>query len=189
MKCTSCKQGRLIPGYLDNLFPAHNCDNCGGHWVMLDDYLRWREHAKPEELEVLEDISFTEEAESAEETKRALLCPVTGTIMLKYRISRENSHRIDLSPSINGIWLDKGEWELLKTEGLAGFLNKIFTAPWQRNIKEQNAAAVLGASYENVFGDEDYQKLKEIRAWLDEKEERNRMVAYLAAIDPYSAIR
>ena len=78
---------------------------------------------------------------------------------------------------------------MIKAEGLSGSLNKIFTAPWQRNIKEQNAADVLDASYRNQLGDEDYEKLKEMRAWLDDKEKRNIMVAYLAARDPLSAIR
>jgi Zn-finger nucleic acid-binding protein len=178
-----------MPGYLDDLFPSHNCNHCGGHWVMLEDYLQWREHADDKDLELVEGVSVNEEQDEAQETKRALLCPVTGSIMLKYRISKDTSHRIDLSPSINGIWLDKGEWQLLKSNHLAGSLNKIFTAPWQRNIKEQNAAQVLEGRYQEQFGDEDYAKLKEIRNWLEDKKNRNLMVAYLAAKEPYSAIR
>ena len=189
MNCTSCKKGKLQPGYLDDLFPAHNCNNCGGNWIKLEDYLRWRETAAPELLTQPEGVNVSEMEAEADETKRAVMCPVHGTIMLKYRISKDHSHRIDINPAINAIWLDKGEWALIKAEGLSGSLNKIFTAPWQRNIKEQNAADVLDASYRNQLGDEDYEKLKEMRAWLDDKEKRNIMVAYLAARDPLSAIR
>jgi Zn-finger nucleic acid-binding protein len=188
MKCTSCKQGKLIPGYLDDLFPSHNCDNCGGNWVYLQDYLRWLEYASPIDIAEAESATISEDVQ-AQETKGAMLCPKTGTIMLKYRISLANEHRIDLSPSINGIWMDKGEWDLIKTEGLAGSLNKIFTAPWQRELKEKNATAVFSASYRNQFGDEKYQKIQEIKTWLDEQDDRNSLLAYLAARDPYSAIR
>ncbi|MFT4929026.1 MAG: hypothetical protein ACI8WB_005153, partial [Phenylobacterium sp.] len=44
-------------------------------------------------------------------------------------------------------------------------------------------------SYLNQFGEEKYHKLKEFKIWLDEQEDRNSLVAYLAAHDPYSAIR
>jgi Zn-finger nucleic acid-binding protein len=148
MKCTSCKQGTLSHGYLDDLFPSHNCDHCGGNWVMLSDYLHWLEYAKETDLAQPDNVQVNEETQT-QETKRAMLCPVTGAIMLKYRISKDNSHRIDLSPSVSGIWMDKGEWALIKSEGLAGCLNKIFTIGWQKDIKEQNAAAVLDASYRN----------------------------------------
>lgn len=192
MKCTSCKNGDLIPGYLDDLFLSHNCDNCGGHWIYLHDYLHWREYASPEDIDEAEHTNISEESgeeTTAEETKQAMLCPKTGNIMLKYRISKDTEHRIDLSPGINGIWMDKGEWSLIKSAGLAGSLNKIFTAPWQRHIKEQNAAEVLRSNYLHHFGEERYLKLKEIKSWLDQQADRNLLVAYLAAKDPYSAIR
>jgi len=55
-----------------------------------------------------------------DESKQAILCPVTGTIMRKLRLSTSTAHRIDYSASVGGVWLDKGEWDLLKKEGLAG---------------------------------------------------------------------
>lgn len=191
MKCTSCKIGRLQPGYLDNLFPAHTCDHCGGHYVMLDDYLKWLEHTDDEIINQAQANSHELELvqEQATETKRALICPMHGNIMLKYRISKDTSHRIDINPATNGIWLDKGEWALIKSHGLAGCLNKIFTAPWQKDIKEQSAAEVLAGNYLEQFGEQDYQKIKEIRKWLDGNPKRNLLVAYLAAKEPYSAIR
>ena len=191
MKCTSCKIGRLLPGYLDDLFPAHNCDHCGGSYIMLDDYLKWLEHADQQTLAAAQtnDQKLAIELEQVTETKRALLCPIHGNIMLKYRISTDTDHRIDINPATNGIWLDKGEWALIKSQGLAGCLNKIFTAPWQRHIKEKNAANVLDANYLEQFGEQDYEKIKDIRKWLDNHPKRNLLVAYLAATEPYSALR
>ena len=188
MKCTSCKTGDLQPGYLDDLFPAHNCNHCGGSYVMLDDYLKWLEYAKPQDLnDPL--VSVEAVADEAEDTKRAMLCPVYGTIMLKYRISKDSSHRIDINPATNGIWIDKGEWALIKAQGLAGSLNKIFTVPWQKEIKEQNAKDVLENKYLEQFGEQDYNQVKQMRQWLDKHPQRNLLVAYLAAKEPYSAIR
>ncbi|MFT5611914.1 MAG: Zn-finger nucleic acid-binding protein [Arenicella sp.] len=57
-----------------------------------------------------------------------MVCPVSGRLMTKYRISKDIDHRLDLSPTASVIWMDKGEWGLLKEKGLAGKLNQIFTA-------------------------------------------------------------
>ena len=112
MKCTSCKQGTLAPAYLDCLFPCHTCSHCAGNLVMLSDYLHW--------LEDNENPDFVKASDAlvqAEETSSAMLCPETEAVMLKYKISRSSEHRLDLSPAINAVRLDKGEWDLLKQEG------------------------------------------------------------------------
>ena len=45
MQCTACKQGRLVPSFLDTLFRCHTCDHCGGNWVLIEDYVAWlRDH-------------------------------------------------------------------------------------------------------------------------------------------------
>jgi len=43
MKCTSCKQGRLLPSLLEGEFRAHTCSNCSGHWILIEDYVSWKE--------------------------------------------------------------------------------------------------------------------------------------------------
>jgi len=179
MKCTSCNQGALNPAYLENLFPCHTCSNCGGNLVMLSDYLRWAKDNKDTEF-----VSDNTKAVEADETGKAMICPKTGKLMTKYRISKDSDHRLDLSPLISAIWLDKGEWELLKQSGLAGCLNNIFTDHWQREIHSDQAADVLTALYERKFGD-DYQLIKDFRAMLNKMESRSEVIAYLIADDPY----
>jgi Zn-finger nucleic acid-binding protein len=115
-----------------------------------------------------------------------MLCPKTGRLMLKYRISKNTTHKLDLSPEVNGIWLDKGEWELLKQEGLASRLNAVFTEPWQQNIRTQKTKDVLEALYTNEFGDEGYQKIRAIREWLNRQPNKEQFLAYLLAEAPYS---
>ena len=41
--------------------------------------------------------------------------------------------------------------------------------------------------YIKKFGLEDYEKIKEIRAWLNSKDNRAELRAYLLAEDPYAA--
>ncbi|KPJ92532.1 MAG: hypothetical protein AMJ53_09190 [Gammaproteobacteria bacterium SG8_11] len=182
MKCTSCRQGVLKPAYLDDLFPCYTCSHCGGNWIYLRDYLRW--------LEKNEDLVVNEQSDAElviNETKGVMTCPKTGKLMLKYRISKDQDHMLDLSPDINGIWMDKGEWSLLKNAGLARHLNSIFTEPWQRKIRQSKTKQTLEALYIEEFGEEDYKRLKEIRNWIYGKANKAEYLAYLLAEKPYSA--
>lgn len=148
---------------------------------MLTDYLRWKDQlTQPLQCSVGGEVEV-------QETKSALICPVSGVLMIKYRISGQTPHRIDLSHSVNGIWLDKGEWELLKQEGLVDKLNHIFTDPWQNKLRAEQTKETLGAVYAKQFGDADYTKLKEIREWLQQNPKKAYMLAYLVAENPYSA--
>ncbi|WP_245556355.1 TFIIB-type zinc ribbon-containing protein [Algicola sagamiensis] len=107
--------------------------------------------------------------------------------MRKLRISAQHAHRLDYSNSVGGIWLDKGEWELLKAEGLAGSLNAIVTQTWQNKIRQETALNNFVEIYESKFGKETYKKAKEIRQWLQSQPQKADLRAYLLAEDPYSA--
>lgn len=179
MRCTSCKKGTLQPSFIDKLFRGHTCDNCGGNWILIEDYVSWKERNP--------DYEFSEvEVQDADESSSALLCPMTGKIMRKLRISKDSVHRLDYSVRVGGVWLDKGEWSMLKAEGLAGSLNGILTQQWQNKIKEERTEATFDALYLSKFGEQDYAKAKEIRAWLQDHPLRADLRSFLFADDPYS---
>ncbi|MBK5145739.1 zf-TFIIB domain-containing protein [Budviciaceae bacterium BWR-B9] len=183
MQCPKCQTDTLQSAALDELIPCQICKSCEGVWLMLEDYLNHKN-----QLQVSDASSEGVVVESGE-TRSALLCPVTGTLMLKFRISKDTDHRLDLSPKINGIWMDKGEWELLKAHGLAGKLNTIFTDVWQRQIRESAAKEQFDELYLERFGESDYQKIKSIREWLHQHPQKDRLKAFLLADDPWSAIK
>jgi len=180
MKCTSCQQGNLIPSFIEGLFRAHTCSSCEGNWILIEDYVAWKERHPEYEFDARINCEI-------DETKQALLCPVTGSIMRKLRLSNTTEHRIDYSASVGGVWLDKGEWELLKQEKLAGSLNAVLTAYWQRNVRMNSTKDNFVEIYKDKFGEEHYQKIKEIRAWLSSQPNKHDLKAYLLAEDPYSA--
>ncbi len=180
MKCTSCNSGQLSPSFMDGQFRSHTCSNCDGNWILVEDYIYWKER----------NPQFSFRAGStyeAEDTKTAMLCPVTGLIMRKLRLSNNTVHRLDYSASVGGIWLDKGEWELLKDEGLAGSLNSVLTAHWQRNIRIDSTKDNFSEIYKEKFGQVSYDKVKELREWLSQQPNKADLRAYLLADDPYSA--
>lgn len=185
MNCTSCKNGALIPSFIEGQFRSHTCSNCQGNWILIEDYVSWKE--RNADYQFSEDITM-EESEITD-SKKALLCPASGTIMRKFRISSTNVHKLDYSSVVGGLWLDKGEWELLKSDGLAGCLNAMVTQSWQRNIRLNNAQQNFAEIYKDKFGANNYLKLAEIRMWLDSQDQKSDMRAYLLAEDPYSAVK
>ncbi|WP_445355306.1 hypothetical protein ACJJI5_00975 [Microbulbifer sp. EKSA008] len=185
-RCTSCKDGVLKPGSIEELFRGYTCSSCEGNWILIEDYLSWKrqnpEYKFPEDISNLNDVV-------AEDTKRAILCPVSGSIMQKIKIIASSEHRIDYSTVVGGVWLDKGEWDLLKAEGLAGSLNFLVTHEWQKKIRENKAQETFSEMYRSKFGDDLYDKAKEVRKWLNSTEQKADVLAYLNAEDPYSAER
>ncbi|MCP4320504.1 MAG: hypothetical protein GY951_16655 [Psychromonas sp.] len=183
MNCTSCNKGILKPTFLEVEFRAHTCDSCAGNWILIEDYVSWKE--RNADYPFSEKLSFEEN--EITDSKKALICPSSGTIMRKFRISATNEHRIDYSARVAGVWLDKGEWELLKREGLAGCLNSMLTNHWQAKIKQTNAAENFSDIYLSKFGADNYQKAKEFREWLTNHELKSDLRAYILAEDPYAA--
>ncbi|MDO6705534.1 zf-TFIIB domain-containing protein [Photobacterium sp. 1_MG-2023] len=182
MKCTSCKQGHLTPSFIEGQFRAHTCSSCEGNWILIEDFVAWKD--RNPDYQFSEQIDFEQESQ---DTKKALLCPVTGTIMNKFRISAQNDHRVDYSAAVGGLWLDRGEWELLKSEGLAGTLNAVVTKHWQHQIREQSTQHNFRDIYQDKFGAENYAKVKAFREWLQSQPQKADLRAYLLAEDPYSA--
>lgn len=185
MLCTGCETGTLFPSFIEGLFKAHTCSDCGGDWVLIQDYAAWRE--RHIDYEFAKDIHF-EEINIAD-TKDAMLCPYTQTIMRKFKISATSTHRLDYSAAVGGLWLDKGEWELLVSGGLAGSLNGLVTDAWQRKIRQTSAKDSFVDIYHDKFGNDVYTKIKEIREWLNNQPQKADLRAYLLAEDPYSAKR
>jgi len=178
MKCTSCGIGTLSSAYLESLLPCYQCSHCGGNLFMMRDYLRWKDNNP--ELDSNSDSTSVE----LQETEKAMICPKSDGLMTKYRIASDTDHRLDLSASIGAVWLDKGEWELLKQKGLLGSVNTIFTDHWQHEIRSQESADILSSMYQRKFGDH-YEKIKSFRELVNQMDSKSEVIAYLLADDPY----
>ncbi|WP_087018509.1 zf-TFIIB domain-containing protein [Thaumasiovibrio subtropicus] len=185
MKCPQCREGQLMPNFIDAQFRAHQCDSCRGDWILIEDFVTWREHNPDYEFAPM----FNVEEDEIDDTTKAMMCPATGTFMRKFRITAQSGHRLDYSSAVGGIWLDNGEWELLKKEGVAGRLNAIVTNSWQQKLRETSAQESFSDIYHAKFGQDDYSKLRDIREWLATHPQKADLRAYLLAEDPYSAER
>jgi Zn-finger nucleic acid-binding protein len=183
MNCPVCKTTELISTELDQNLTGHNCPNCGGNWIRGAEYWKWLERHRSDLAERL----LENESLSLAEPGLPIDCPECRFRMIKYLIGRGLSFSLDHCQGCKGIWLDRNEWEALKKRNLHDDLNEIFTSFWQNEAQREARKKRMQGIYTSRFGADDYAEIKRIRWWLDEKTNREELLAYLTDRDPYAA--
>lgn len=181
MKCPNCDDTTLKPNKLEEHLPSLICDSCGGTCLSLIAYREWRDTHPT----IGDNLDSTDDDIIVDETRRASICPKCSRIMIKYRYMTDKNHGLDLCSHCDEIWLDQGEWTLLKQHDLHGNLPEIFTEPWQRNLKSKISKSRFEEIYEQRFGQTDYQRIKEIREWIKINPKKVDLLCYLNNEDPY----
>lgn len=173
MKCPQCKGYELEPKELEPGLIVGACSKCSGTLVSLMNYRFWADQQHHQASGSSDDIVETQDNSIAQ------VCPKCSKLMTKFQIGHESSNRVDLCTGCDEVWLDKGEWTLLKKLDLADKLPRIFTDAWQRNIRLKRQEKLHKQRYENLLGKDDFSKLDEFKQWLDQHPEKNQIKQYL----------
>lgn len=181
MECPVCKTHNLKPAHLEKNLLANGCQQCGGHWISYQNYWTWLEQQAPD----LPEKPFAEVSFNVDDTREASLCPDCGRILLKYRVGHGIDFFLDHCNGCGGIWLDKNEWEVLKSRNLHDRLHRIFTTSWQKQIRAEEMKIKLENFYAHKFGEKDYRELKRIKRWIDRHHQRKALLVYLNDESPY----
>jgi Zn-finger nucleic acid-binding protein len=142
---------------------VYECPRSGGRWIPLRAYLAWREHQAPGAAPVSDGPIPALEDDSKRPT---LVCPESGRLLLRYRVGHGLPFHIDRSPATGGVWLDKGEWEALRSKGLHAALHLIFTAAYQRQARSADYDQTLTKTYQERIGAADFATVAEFASWL-----------------------
>jgi Zn-finger nucleic acid-binding protein len=136
-------------------------------------YREWAEsHIQP-------NSSSIPRLDEIEDTSKALVCPKCSKIMLKFRIAGETKNKVDVCQHCDEAWLDEGEWELLGSLDIQHKLNAIFTEPWQRNIREENAKKAHEKRFEEILGVEEYSRLTDTKKWIYGHQNKEDIIRYI----------
>ena len=181
MNCPVCKTVALQESALEPDLLAQTCATCGGHWLTATAYEDWLSTAGSGETAA--DTS-TEPTEPVD-TPQAKLCPSCKRILARQKVGHGLTFGIDHCGACNGVWLDPGEWESLRFHGLHRLLHRIATAPWQREVWQEEHRKARQALYTERLGESDYAEIQKIRGWLSDHPHRAMLLAYLIADDPY----
>lgn len=153
------------------------CPKSGGLWIPLQSYTAWHENHPSRQS----DPSATSKAPVVADDagRRVLICPESGRLLLRYRVGHGLPFHIDRSPVTGGIWLDRGEWEALKSKGLHTSLHLIFTAAYQRQVRSTEYDQSLNDTFRDRIGPEDFLKACDFVAWLCNHPKRRDICCFL----------
>lgn len=155
---------------------AYTCPQTRGIWIPLLSYLDWKEHHGHDPQPPGTDYALLPEDDT---DQRTLICPESGHLLIRYRVGHGLKFHIDLSPETGSIWLDRGEWEALKSKGLHLELNYIFTASYQRRVRLEEHEEALDRSFRQRIGPEDFVKVAAFKRWLAGHPKRRHIRSYL----------
>ena len=181
MKCPVCLSSVLVETKLESTLPALRCNNCGGNWIRGAEYWKWLDEHGP----TLPERPPNDTGLSLAEPGKYLDCPECRFRMVKYLVGRGLSFTLDHCEGCKGIWLDRNEWETLKTRNLHDDLNAMLTSFWQAAARKEETKKKLEHIYAGRFGNQDYAEIKRVRAWLDNSPNKQYLLAYLTDSDPY----
>lgn len=176
MQCPKCKSKYLKATKLEQGLSAMGCVECGGASISLLYYRDWVERSEP-----VSEISPSTIEEDTQDTRNAMSCPKCSKIMTKYKISGDVDNRLDLCSSCDEVWLDAGEWELIKSLELSGNMPNVFTESWQWNLIKQDKDKALDKRLLRSIDEDELTEVKRVKDWLNKHPKRSEIWLYLQA--------
>lgn len=167
----------LLPFNLEPDLPVYECPKSGGIWIPLTNYLEWKRH-QPRPAQAPEGGGLPAVADDT--NRKALVCPESGRLLFRYKVGHGLMFHVDVSPDTGGLWLDRGEWQALKSKGLHTELNLISSSAYQHQIRASEYEAKLDQTFRDRIGAADFAKVAEFKKWLADHPRRRDICNYLS---------
>lgn len=179
MKCPVCKSTSLQSVPASNSPDRSVCSKCDGQWIKSFQYWKWiKAHG--------ENLPETPPEQGAclpvSDSSGAKLCPECGHFLTRNRVGHGIEFHLDRCQNCGGIWLDKNEWKVLESRNLHDDIHFIFSSIWQSHVLEEELARVHDARVETILGQEDFERTRAFKSWVQNHEERNTIMAYLSGL-------
>lgn len=183
MQCPKDRDVSLNQGVLADGPKAQCCPTCGGAWIAPEHYADWQaEVTQPgaaPQVTVLPSSLDTDYTPS-ELDSRAALCPDCRHYLVRGRIDlRHTTFFVERCPNCQGIWCDRGEWEILQQLGLAQHIGWIFSGEWQTKVRILQQAEQERQATTDKLGPEIAQRIFELAELLETHPNGDFGVAYL----------
>ncbi|MBZ8179785.1 zf-TFIIB domain-containing protein [Oscillatoria salina] len=180
MQCPKCRKVALVDGTLSTNLAAKQCPQCQGSWLSGDEYETWqaKQHqpvVPPDFFSKNLDVNFTQSPLDA----KAALCPECGRYLARAKVSIRNPFYVERCPQCQGIWCDRGEWDILTKLGIHTTLDRLFSTEWQFQLQKQQSAEKERQTTVEKLGPELAQKVFELGEILQDHPHGDFALAYL----------
>lgn len=181
MKCPSCKGYELQANEIEVGLLAAEFVKCEGKLLSIMHYQYWLEKFFIFHHDDIEAASVEVKKLAPVDSHEAKLCPKCSRLMSKFQIEHDIDNRLDMCAACEEVWLDKGEWQLLKSLDLQSDLPKIFTDAWQRKIRIQKREEYQKERYIGLLGEDDFNKVDNFQRWVNAHPEKLLIRQYIVA--------
>lgn len=184
MDCPNCHTPKLKQKEIEPGLNSYFCSSCEGLWLRGEDYFAWNDETS-KKYNPPTNVEDTNVSLPVIDSKSAKLCPSCQRILTKYKAHSELGFYLEHCNTCRSMWFDRNEWENMKQKNLEHQVHLIATKKWQKDINLAATKAHFETKYIEQFGEENYQKLCEIRSLLKDHPAGKNMLSFLSDDDPY----
>lgn len=177
MKCPNCDSNNSESLKLDSNLEGIRCNNCDGIWIPSVNYFKYIEINKPD-LSLLNPTDM-QKVFSEKDSETGKKCPDCGKQVVARKAGFGAEFKVDRCDHCFGIWLDKDEWDLLKTKNLNTAIYYMFTSTWEMKVRSQTEFSLKLEAIKKRFDNEQSIKIVDFLEWLEQQENKNELISYI----------
>lgn len=162
----------LLPGLI-----AHTCPTSGGVWIDTIAYWDWF-RAQPGFPQPSASFESPVPAEIEDDSDRPLISPRSGRLMRKCRAGSGLGFRIDFDSS-SGFWLDRAEYDALRSHNLHDELHLICSPAYQRSLMHMETSRAEQKRFERTLGIEACERISAFADWISRERDHAVAMSYL----------
>ncbi|MBE0536728.1 MAG: zf-TFIIB domain-containing protein [Phycisphaerae bacterium] len=181
MNCPVCRNTALCGSDLAGNLEAMLCRQCGGRWVRSFHYWKWLDK---QQAGSADKPHVDVPAAAVMDSPAGKLCPECGHFLTQRKVGHGVDFCLDRCNSCGGIWFDANEWEVLMGLGLHDHVHFIFSAGWQKEVRDAEAEATRAKRVEAIVGPADFVRLQETAAWINTHPAKSVLLGYLLDKQP-----
>lgn len=176
MNCPVCTTRALEAFALGPNLTSQKCGLCGGQWISSLEFAKWLERSRGQNPEPLTHQVANEITNEARPIKT---CPECGHLLTRYKVGHALNFSLDRCGNCGGTWFDRNEWEILQASELRTKIHLVFSAAWQRQIRQEDRARHLQELLVEKIGEKDFEEISRIKGWLDKHPRKQELLAFL----------
>ena len=170
--CPKCS-GKFKIRLFEDLVSGYECQNCHGCLINIQDL-----NILDEEDALNVNVGSVELVQ--EDNVKALICPLSGTIMARFKFSNNSDRYLEYSLLSGYIWFDQGEFNEVLKEVKIKDIPKIFSDAFQAELREKMLHNVVEQRFRDILGNR-FEEVKQLKDTIHSREELIDIMNYLKA--------
>jgi Zn-finger nucleic acid-binding protein len=166
----------MVATKIEESLSGMECPVCKGVWISPNSYWQWLKDKgsvlpeKPQEYTLRVELS---------DSKNIKVCPECSHFMTRRKVGHGIPFCVERCETCGGIWLDRNEWNVLKSRNLHDEIHFIFSEPWQKTVTREEQRKSNEVLAKKILGETDFKKILDVQKWLSNHPHKNFVMAYL----------